>query len=719
MRLGSKSNQAKAITLALFIGLLIPSCKEKDSSKGYFHKFDLEKVANLNSDVTKISTGEGLKGNVLKVSLSAENQAFTLWQKGDQGLWEKAKFLVYEVWHDKDHCIYLRQNFYGTSGKAGVITFQGENEALKGQILGGPKITTKVGILPRLRTQIIYPLQYLDIQTVHGQRFPRQLKTGTQGERLYPEDITKVTVSFYPYLESRFKPELEIAAIYLTDTIPDPLEKVTEPYVDEFGQWAIRDWPGKTHSVEDMKSVNDSLLKVTANAKFKNDWSRYGGNKSLSFKSTGFFRTHNDGKRWWLVDPEGYAFLSVGVDGIRSSTSAYTKGQEDLFKSLPVSNQQEQTTSNSGMVDFYSENLRRSFGEVWREKWETITSGLLKQYNFNTVGNWSDIEFARNARMPYVLNMNGFPSTGVKLYRDFPDVFSVEYADNSTIFASQLETFKNDRFLIGYFLSNEPKWAMGLQSHNLAFEMFATSKNSLTKQEFIKWISKKYENDVVGFNASWGIELQSFDELATKTFREMPGENADRDFYEFSKLMVKKYVNVPCDAIDKVDSNHLNLGLRYGSLSSELLYNASERFDVFSINSYGYEPAITLDIEKNSGKPVMIGEFHFGALDRGLPATGLGATVSQEDRGKAYQHYLETGFSRPELIAIHWFIWIDEPITGRNDGENYNIGMVDVCNRPYRELMKAARITNGRVYDVATGKIKPVGLEIERIPVLR
>lgn len=713
------SFQVKPVAFVLLIILLTVSCKDKKSSEGYRHQFDFAKIAKLNSGVAKISKGEGSTGNILKISPSNENRGFTLWQKGDPGSWEKGKFLVYEVWHDNDYCVYLSQSFYGTSEKVGVITFQGEDETLRGQVVGGPKITTKVGILPGLKTQVIYPLEYLDIQTVHGQRFPRQLKTGTRGERVYPEDITKVSVSFYPYLESRFKPELEIAAIYLTDTIPEPLEDVTEYYVDEFGQWALKDWPGKTHSVENMKSFNDSLLNVTADSKFKDDWSKYGGQKSLRFKSTGFFRTHNDGKRWWFADPEGYAFLSIGVDGVRSSVGSYTTGQEDLFKFIPGSNQLVNTTSNSGLVDFYSENLKRVFGDEWREKWESITRGLLKQHNFNTVGNWSDIQFARNAQMPYVLNMDGFPSTTVLLYRDFPDVFSSEYAEQSGVFAKQLESFKNDRFLIGYFLRNEPKWAMGLESHNLAYEMFATSKNSFTKQEFIKWISEKYENNITGFNGSWGIELKTFDELKEKIFREIPNENADMDFYEFSKLMVKKYVNVPCDAIDKIDSNHLNLGMRYGSLSSELLYNASDRFDVFSINSYGYEPASTSEIEKISGKPVMIGEFHFGALDRGLPATGLGATVSQEDRGKAYQHYLETGFSRPELIAIHWFIWIDEPVTGRHDGENYNIGMVDVCNRPYRELMNAARITNGRIYDVVTGKLSPVNEQIEKIPVLR
>jgi hypothetical protein len=30
-------------------------------------------------------------------------------------------------------------------------------------------------------------------------------------------------------------------------------------------------------------------------------------------EATGFFRTHHDGRRWWLADPEGHRFWSAGA----------------------------------------------------------------------------------------------------------------------------------------------------------------------------------------------------------------------------------------------------------------------------------------------------------------------------------------------------------------------------------------------------------------------
>ena len=42
---------------------------------------------------------------------------------------------------------------------------------------------------------------------------------------------------------------------------------------------------------------------------------RFGGWKGKKFKATGFFRVEKD-ERWWLVTPEGNAFLSFGINHI-------------------------------------------------------------------------------------------------------------------------------------------------------------------------------------------------------------------------------------------------------------------------------------------------------------------------------------------------------------------------------------------------------------------
>ena len=46
-------------------------------------------------------------------------------------------------------------------------------------------------------------------------------------------------------------------------------------------------------------------------------------------------------------------------------------------------------------------------------------------------------------------------------------------------------------------------------------------------------------------------------------------------------------------------------------------------------------------------------------------------------------------------------------MTGRNDGENYNIGLVDVTDRPYGELIEAMKTTHRRLQSVHAGTAAP------------
>ena len=68
--------------------------------------------------------------------------------------------------------------------------------------------------------------------------------------------------------------------------------------------------------------------------------------------------------------------------------------------------------------------------------------------------------------------------------------------------------------------------------------------------------------------------------------------------------------------------------------------------------------------------------------ERGL-APGLVQTASQAERGVAYSYYVEHAAEHPAIVGAHWYQWIDQPATGRRDGENYNIGWIDVTDRPY------------------------------------
>jgi hypothetical protein len=159
--------------------------------------------------------------------------------------------------------------------------------------------------------------------------------------------------------------------------------------------------------------------------------------------------------------------------------------------------------------------------------------------------------------------------------------------------------------------------------------------------------------------------------------------------------------------------------MRYAYISSEELFAGCENFDVFSINCYKMNPAPEImKAGQSTGLPVMIGEYHFGALDRGPVATGLRAVISQEERGKAFRYYNENAAAAPYCVGAHYFILNDQATLGREDGENYQIGFVDVCNKPYEELIQAAKECHWGIYEVADGRkevFRTVPREIDTI----
>lgn len=127
---------------------------------------------------------------------------------------------------------------------------------------------------------------------------------------------------------------------------------------------------------------------------------------------------------------------------------------------------------------------------------------------------------------------------------------------------------------------------------------------------------------------------------------------------------------------------------------------AAKYADVVSFNHYRYT-AEQLVPPSGVDAPMIIGEFHFGALDRGLFHTGLRSVADQAQRGAVYELFVRSALANPWLVGAHWFQYSDEAATGRGDGENYQIGFLDVADTPYTEIVNAARAVGASLYDRA------------------
>lgn len=696
--------------IGLFLGLLLfVGCNSSFNKKGLEKPFEISisKIKGSAPSGTFSKPDEKIFQNYVSFGPKPEDKGAHLFFKEHKGAWQAAKYLVIEVVNPNDYMTNVILKFYHE----------------RSHLDSTQDMHVSLGTMPSLPTQLIFPLSYLNGQEIYLPRFPRQLKGRAMGRSIPIENLGGVRLTLDPLEKREFASKMLIKKVYLSSTLPNPLPKVEKPIVDESGQWMGYNWTGKSPGVEETGILLNRYAKEVEGSEWPENWSTFGGYKGKAFVKSGYFKTEFWKNKWYLVDPDGYAFLSVGVTSINSRAGATTvTGNEDLFKWLPdtsLTKFYRKDKKGNLMVDFYNINLRRAFGDTKHQaEWENLTKNQLKAWRFNTVANWSDTGFAKRAKMPYVLPMTGAPKTKARIFRDFPDVYDPTFKDSCNKFASQLEKIKTDKFLIGYFLGNEPEWAFG--NNNIALEMICNpSGKSFSRKELRDRVFNKFKGNVKNLNERWGLKLQTIESLDSIIIkdRHLLTDSARKDLYKFSEEMVDVLYSTIGKATKNVAPNHLNLGIRFAWISSPLCYVAGKHFDVFSLNGYNSPgPPDTKKLFEKVKKPVIIGEFHFGALDRGLPSTGIRGVRTQADRGWAYRYYVENGFSRPEIVGIHYFTMYDQPIMGRFDGENYNIGIVDVTGRPHVNFLPELIKANENIYYVGMKIDEPYPYEPQTIP---
>lgn len=619
--------------------------------------------------------------------------------------WSEANYLVMDVEHHCHDVLVILLEF--TNGKV---------EKTK------ESIQVHFGVLPGVHTRLCLPITALNSENLFLPRFPGTMQNPIRGGAgMKPDQIKCISIGTIESVSSR---SFYLSDVYVTDVVPEfPAPQI--PFTDELGQYIPKFWPGKTENAMELITYLQKEKKKQEKSPFYGEvWSRYGGWKKLQFEASGFFRTHHDGNRWWMVDPEGYAFISTGLDCMSPGETMRVDGIQNLVSWLP-----EQTgmykdawrQENNKDADFFSygiANLVRAFNNEWWESWAIMTRRRIREWGFNTVANWSQPKFYKFAQMPYVIPMTDFPTTRRLIFRDFPDVFSTEYQEAGENYAKQLEAYLGDPLLIGYFMRNEPHWAF-VDQLNITEKMLEHPEPFESKHAFIKFIRSRYDSSINHWNTAWNTDFINFEQLLEPIERVSEFSlQAGEDLSDFNRMMIEQYVKIPSVECKKVDSEHLNLGMRYAWISNEQLLAGTEHFDVFSINMYKMKPDETVikQISKATGLPVMIGEFHHGAADVGMLSNGIKGVSTQEERGYAYKYYVENGAAISELVGMHYFILNDQALLGRFDGENYQIGAVDVCHRPYEPFIQGVIEAHTRMYEVANGIRSPYSKTPQEIP---
>lgn len=579
-------------------------------------------------------------------------------------------------------------------------------------------LNIKMGVLPKLKIRIALPFSELAANTLFLPRTPGKLKTVVHGHPIHIDRIHRFAICVD---KTPADLVLKIENVKILDEEPDyPLEEVK--MVDALGQKKVTDWVGKTSGKGELTEVlRREALDTSENPLPMR--SRFGGWVGKRFgEGTGFFGLEHDGRRFWLRDPDGYAFFSMGFDCVCLGSDCNLTGIKGLCEDLPDESEPGWHKGNwhgrpNDSFNFFLHNVAAAFGEDYFGIWADMIRRRMISWGCNTVACWSDHRFIEREKLPYVVIGPGYPRTATTIFRDFPDVYSPEFAENAEKWAHFLDTRRDDPYLLGYFMSNEPEWAF-VNDINLAAYAMGHRDKLATKERIVSALMEKYGN-TENLNAAWGSSFASEDEMYAPFEAEKFSKAAADDLMDCTVEMIRTYIRIPAEAARRADPNHLNLGIRYAWLSSKALAAGCEYTDIFSFNCYSMDPYDMIDsFSKITGKPVIIGEFHFGALDRGMDATGLRGVENQHERGVAYRRYMHRAASHPMCLGAHYFTLYDQAYLGRFDGENYQIGVLDVCSRPYAEFLAGIVQTHGELYDVAAGKIPPtdeLAREIEAI----
>jgi hypothetical protein len=582
-------------------------------------------------------------------------------------------------------------------------------------------------------------------------RPPRELETAFRGLRGTPggfqtrpgqgiDPTNVVGIAIYVYRPGSDE-EYEVSDLRAGGSPAFPLPQNLDelfPMIDRFGQYRHKDWPGKTHSEDELLQQRRQEAADLAAHPGPPGWNQYGGwSGGPKLEATGRFRVAKWRDKWWFVDPEGRLFWSHGLVRVTWS-GGYTPiaGRERLFADLPARDSPlaafygRSTWPISGLYErgtetynFTGANLLRKYGPNWPADFADVTHRRLRSWGQNTLANCSQPAIYRQRKTPYTATVYSLASppedtpgaTGYVAtihnagrviegtsggWGKFPDVFDPSFKATLLDEVAQYRgQAVGDPWCLGYFPGNELNW--GADETSLARAILASPADQPTKRALVGDLQAKYDR-IAELNAAWKTAYTSWDGLLEATTPPGP-EQGREDLAAFLGRVADAYFRQCREAVKEVDPQGLYLGCRFAGWSHAVVFRTAAKYsDVISVNRYT-ETLTDLRLPDGLDKPVLIGEWHFGALDRGKFHASLRPVANQQARGEAYEKYVASALENPQVVGTHWHQFGDQATTGRDDGENFQNGFVDVCDTPYVETIAASRRIGYRMYDVRAG----------------
>ncbi|MCW5557127.1 MAG: beta-galactosidase [Verrucomicrobiae bacterium] len=510
------------------------------------------------------------------------------------------------------------------------------------------------------------------------------------------------------------------------------------PLVDEFGQYRYYGWDGKmTNYSELVERRGRERLELKASPK-PAGWNEYGGWADGPLRTaTGHFRTEKYNGKWYLVDPSGRLFFSIGVNEVHDRHDTAITQRTHFFPPLPtvapdpggIYGWVDSTLSTSYFAgagvqsfSFFRHNLLQKYGSDWRNQFFALAPQRLRSWGFNVMVNNGNFSYYQDRRIPYVLRADtSFPVTipgSVVTWGHFPDVYDFRFSDNLSSKLDAWSTFafsKEDPWCIGFFVDNELPWAdTSYRENELGQGALSAPATQPAKIAFIRQLQGKYPN-IASLNKAWATAFTSWEQILVTSVKLTTTQvaNARTDLSLFFAQTADTYFSKVRAVMQAKAPRKLYLGSRFSRLSSLALRSASRYCDIISLNHYGRSPLQILNRrlpdnytfrECVGDKPLLMSEFSFSGLDGGLIDNYGIAGLDEEDRAQLYKQFVYDALVEPSLVGTHYYRFVSEMVTGRSfDGEAKITGLIDHTDRPYRHFVAATRQLSDAMYAIRSG----------------
>ena len=335
------------------------------------------------------------------------------------------------------------------------------------------------------------------------------------------------------------------------------------------------------------------------------------------------------------------------------------------------------------------------------EDWAQTARQRVIAWGFNSAGGWS--LHPQMLRLPTTPNLE----LGRTARFHWFDPFDPITAERMHAWARRLVApYKGSAYRIGYFTDNEVGWWNGA----LFIYYLKQPATNHTKQQLIARLREHYGNDWGRFTQDFVAPagIASFEHLLQRTGswpQLRPGGAGIHFVRHWTGIIAGLYYHLAHDAIRAADPDALILGDRLPIYYDPVAVRAMAPYvDVLSTNydvdtPDGWLARYFFDGLRQlaPGKPILISEWFFAADENrsgNLNNGHLMTVPTQAERTDGAMAAAQRFAREPHLVGLHWFQYHDHPQGGRDDGEDYNFGLVDINDHPYERLVEAFSRTN-------------------------